>query len=126
MPRTIPAKSASQCGERYPPGYLADHWCAKGHVIRCLSGSLDIELEDGTRFRLEPGKSYHVGDGIGAAHEQHFRHFELGVLGAVAEGLAPGVLRRVQIQDSPLIRIEAEIQQHAQDLTAVVSYCKGK
>ncbi len=47
----------------YSPGYRADHWCAKGHVILCLTGSLEIELEDGTRLRLEPGQSYHVGDG---------------------------------------------------------------
>jgi hypothetical protein len=47
----------------YSPGYLADHWCAKGHVILCLSGSLDIEIKDGKRFVLEAGQSYHVGDG---------------------------------------------------------------
>jgi hypothetical protein len=47
----------------YSPGYLADHWCAKGHVILCLDGSLDIEFADGTRHALEPGHSYHVGDG---------------------------------------------------------------
>ena len=47
----------------YSPGYLADHWCAKGHVILCLSGALDIELRDGQRFALQPGQTYHVGDG---------------------------------------------------------------
>ena len=47
----------------YSPGYLADHWCAKGHVILCLSGSLEIELRDGTHLSLAPGQSYHVGDG---------------------------------------------------------------
>jgi hypothetical protein len=47
----------------YSPGYLADHWCSKGHVILCLSGVLDIELQDGTRLGLRPGLSYHVGDG---------------------------------------------------------------
>jgi quercetin dioxygenase-like cupin family protein len=47
----------------YTPGYVADHWCAKGHVIYCLAGSLDIELRDGTRLCLKPGQSYHVGDG---------------------------------------------------------------
>jgi hypothetical protein len=47
----------------YSPGYLADHWCEKGHVILCLSGELDIELADGTRHALRPGQSYHVGDG---------------------------------------------------------------
>jgi hypothetical protein len=47
----------------YSPGYAADHWCAKGHVILCLAGGLDIELRDGKRLRLEEGQSYHVGDG---------------------------------------------------------------
>jgi len=47
----------------YSPGYVADHWCSKGHVILCLSGSLDIELREGTRLSLDAGQSYHVGDG---------------------------------------------------------------
>lgn len=47
----------------YSPGYSADHWCSKGHVILCLSGALQIELGDGTRLMLEEGQSYHVGDG---------------------------------------------------------------
>jgi quercetin dioxygenase-like cupin family protein len=47
----------------YSPGYAADHWCSKGHVILCLSGALDIELGDGKQLRLEPGQSYQVGDG---------------------------------------------------------------
>ena len=47
----------------YSPGYSADHWCEKGHVLLCLQGGLDIELRDGKRLRLEAGQSYHVGDG---------------------------------------------------------------
>ena len=47
----------------YTPGYVADHWCSKGHVILCLSGFLDIELGDGSRLCLRPGQSYYVGDG---------------------------------------------------------------
>jgi hypothetical protein len=47
----------------YSPGYSADHWCSKGHVILCLRGSLDVSLQDGTRLSLTPGQSYHVGDG---------------------------------------------------------------
>ncbi|EKU31544.1 hypothetical protein C660_01755 [Alcaligenes sp. HPC1271] len=46
----------------YSPGYLADHWCVKGHMLLCLEGRLDTELEDGRRFTLEPGQSYHVAD----------------------------------------------------------------
>ena len=47
----------------YSAGYRADHWCAKGHVILCLHGSLDIELRDGTRLAMKAGESYQVGDG---------------------------------------------------------------
>ena len=47
----------------YTPGYLADHWCTKGHVLLCLSGELHTELADGRRFTLTPGMSYQVGDG---------------------------------------------------------------
>ena len=47
----------------YTPGYVADHWCSKGHVILCLRGFLDIELGDGARLCLKSGQSYHVGDG---------------------------------------------------------------
>ena len=47
----------------YSPGYAADHWCSKGHVIYCISGTLDIELSDGKKLTLAAGQSYHVGDG---------------------------------------------------------------
>jgi quercetin dioxygenase-like cupin family protein len=47
----------------YSPGYRADHWCSKGHVLFCLAGSLEIELRDGKRFSLRPNQSYQVGDG---------------------------------------------------------------
>ncbi|MGQ7956938.1 DHCW motif cupin fold protein [Pseudomonas sp. SP16.1] len=50
----------------YSPGYLADHWCHKGHVLLCLEGALHTELEDGRVFVLEPGMSYQVADGAEA------------------------------------------------------------
>ncbi len=46
----------------YTPGYLADHWCTKGHILFCLEGELHTELEDGRRFVLRPGMSYQVAD----------------------------------------------------------------
>lgn len=46
----------------YTPGYLADHWCSKGHVLLCLEGELHTELEDGRVFVLKPGMSYQVAD----------------------------------------------------------------
>jgi quercetin dioxygenase-like cupin family protein len=47
----------------YSAGYLADHWCSKGHVILCLEGELETELADGRCFRLKPGESYQASDG---------------------------------------------------------------
>jgi quercetin dioxygenase-like cupin family protein len=46
----------------YTPGYLADHWCVKGHILLCLEGELETELADGRRFTLTPGMSYQVAD----------------------------------------------------------------
>jgi quercetin dioxygenase-like cupin family protein len=46
----------------YSPGYLADHWCSKGHILLCLEGELITELRDGRRFVLQPGMSYQVAD----------------------------------------------------------------
>jgi hypothetical protein len=51
----------------YSPGYLANHWCRKGHVLLVLEGELETELEDGRRFMLRPGMTYQVADG----HEAH-------------------------------------------------------
>ena len=46
----------------YTPGYLADHWCSKGHILLCLDGELHTGLADGHRFVLRPGMSYQVAD----------------------------------------------------------------
>jgi hypothetical protein len=46
----------------YSPGYVADHWCAKGHITLCVAGELHTELADGRRFVLTPGTSYQVAD----------------------------------------------------------------
>lgn len=46
----------------YSPGYLADHWCSKGHILLCLEGELHTELDDGRTFTLSPGMSYQVAD----------------------------------------------------------------
>jgi quercetin dioxygenase-like cupin family protein len=47
----------------YSPGYSADHWCSKGHVIFCLEGELETTVSDGKSFTLTPGKGYQVADG---------------------------------------------------------------
>ena len=46
----------------YTPGYLADHWCVKGHILFCLEGELHTELADGRQFVLSAGMSYQVAD----------------------------------------------------------------
>jgi hypothetical protein len=46
----------------YSAGYLADHWCVKGHILLCLDGELFTELDDGRTFTLTPGMSYQVAD----------------------------------------------------------------
>lgn len=46
----------------YTAGYLADHWCSKGHIICCIEGEMETELKDGRKFKLSQGMTYHVGD----------------------------------------------------------------
>lgn len=58
----------------YRRSYLADHWCAKGHIILCIEGQLDTELKDGRKFTLKPGVSYQVEDGA----EPHRSSTEVG------------------------------------------------
>ena len=58
----------------YSPGYLADHWCVKGHILLCTEGELHTELEDGRTFILKAGMSYQVADNA----EPHRSHTECG------------------------------------------------
>ena len=46
----------------YTAGYLADHWCDKGHVIYVLDGEFTSELKDGRKFVLKKGMGYQVAD----------------------------------------------------------------
>ena len=50
----------------YSPGYLADHWCSKGHILYVLQGVLHTQLEDGCKVTLPAGTSYQVADGAEA------------------------------------------------------------
>ena len=52
----------------YSPGYVADHWCDRGHILYVLEGALETELKDGRTFTLTPGMSYQVSDFGDAAH----------------------------------------------------------
>ena len=46
----------------YSPGYLADHWCARGHVIHILMGEMISELKDGSKSFMKAGMTYMMGD----------------------------------------------------------------
>ncbi|WP_372827084.1 DHCW motif cupin fold protein [Polaromonas sp.] len=50
----------------YSAGYTADHWCSKGHILLCLEGELQTELDGGSVHVLRPGMSYQVADGAEA------------------------------------------------------------
>ena len=54
----------------YTPGYFADHWCKRGHVLFVLEGELVTELEDGREFTLTSGTSYQVAENINP-HRSH-------------------------------------------------------
>ena len=54
----------------YTPGYVADHWCSKGHILLCMEGELETELADGRKFVLKAGMSYQVADGA-EPHRSH-------------------------------------------------------
>ncbi|HEU4717253.1 MAG TPA: DHCW motif cupin fold protein [Bacteroidia bacterium] len=47
----------------YSGGYLADHWCEKGHIVHCLEGEFTSELSTGEKIRLVKGETYVVSDG---------------------------------------------------------------
>ena len=57
----------------YTPGYRADHWCDRGHILYVLEGELETELRDGRVFTLRPGMSYQVSDFGDAAHRSATR-----------------------------------------------------
>ena len=46
----------------YSPGYLADHWCQKGHIVHCIEGEFISELSTGKKIKLSKGETYIVSD----------------------------------------------------------------
>ena len=48
----------------YTAGYLADHWCQKGHIVHCLEGGFVSELENGEEVSLSSGMTYIVSDNL--------------------------------------------------------------
>lgn len=54
----------------YSKGYLAEHWCNRGHVLFVMEGELITELDDGRTFTLTPGMSYQVADDVNPHRSQ--------------------------------------------------------
>jgi len=46
----------------YSPGYLADHWCQKGHIVHCLEGEFVNEQQNGEQAVMRRGMTYVVSD----------------------------------------------------------------
>lgn len=57
----------------YSAGYLADHWCQKGHIVYCLEGEFTSELETGESFSLSTGMTYIVSDNL-SSHRSATKH----------------------------------------------------
>ena len=70
--RTIEAGNLRVRMAEYSPGYQADHWCSRGHVLLVLDGELVTELQDGRSVTLTSGMSYQVADGD-MPHRSHTR-----------------------------------------------------
>jgi hypothetical protein len=66
----------------YSPGYLADHWCSKGHIVHCLEGEFVSELIDGSNCSLQQGMTYVVSDEM----SQHRSYTEKGVKVMIIDG----------------------------------------
>ena len=60
--RTVDAGNTRVRIVEYSPGYVADHWCPKGHVVFVLEGELVTELKDGRKFVMKKGSSYQVSE----------------------------------------------------------------
>lgn len=57
----------------YSAGYLADHWCRKGHIVHCLEGGFVSEEENGERTVMAKGLTYVVSDGA-SSHRSRTEH----------------------------------------------------
>lgn len=57
----------------YGPGYLADHWCRKGHIVHCLEGEFESQMENGESFRLSKDMTYVVSDNL-SSHRSYTQH----------------------------------------------------
>ncbi|HEX2969606.1 MAG TPA: DHCW motif cupin fold protein [Bacteroidales bacterium] len=66
----------------YSKGYLADHWCRKGHIVHCLEGEFISEMQNGEKFILKKGMTYVVSDELSS----HRSYSENGVKVMIIDG----------------------------------------
>ena len=66
----------------YSKGYLADHWCQKGHIVHCLEGEFITELEGGKKSSMIKGMTFIVSDNLSS----HRSHSENGVKLLIIDG----------------------------------------
>jgi hypothetical protein len=57
----------------YSRGYVADHWCEKGHVVTCLEGEFVSEMKDGSASVMTKGMTYVVSDKL-SSHRSVAEH----------------------------------------------------
>jgi hypothetical protein len=66
----------------YSGGYMADHWCQKGHIVHCLEGEFISELQNGGKSYLKAGMTYVVSDDLSS----HRSYSENGVKVMIVDG----------------------------------------
>ena len=66
----------------YSKGYIADHWCQKGHIVHCIEGAFDSELQNGKKVHLSAGMTYVVSDDLSS----HKSYSENGVKVMIIDG----------------------------------------
>jgi quercetin dioxygenase-like cupin family protein len=66
----------------YSKGYVANHWCEKGHIVYCLEGSFISKLRTGKSFILSAGMTYVVSDNLSS----HLSTTENGVKLLIIDG----------------------------------------
>ena len=66
----------------YSKGYVADHWCTKGHIVHCLDGEFVSELQTGENSLLTKGMTYIVTDDLSS----HRSTTEVGVKLLIIDG----------------------------------------
>jgi hypothetical protein len=58
--RTFEAGNLRVRRVKYEPGYTADHWCTRGHVVLIFGGRTSYATEYGRQFTLRSGMSYQL------------------------------------------------------------------